>query len=266
MFKCKQFTVKQDLAAMKVSTDSLILGSWSQLADLLDEDDNKLNSASSLAASHHVLDIGTGTGILSLMLAQKTQASLSPVYLDAIELDSAACQQAEDNFINSKWRDRLAVRQVNFFDLQQSDYYSWAIANPPYFSSDNCSDQQRQLARQLQGNSWSDWFTQCHLVLKNKAKLEMIIPADIADKLVSIAGEKGFNLIARLDIMPAPNKAAKRVCLRFEKSADQINHYRCESKFDREPAYQQQSLLIYQQDNQYSPAYKALCKAFYLKF
>lgn len=240
---------------MKVGTDSLILGAWSQIDKLVDlvGSDKNLQAA----ANYKALDIGTGTGLLSLMLAQKTQhLTQIQLMIDAIELDANACIQAQLNSRQSPWSHRIHVYEQNFFKLSAVQTYDWAIANPPYFQSDNCENKQRQLARQLQGSSWADWFKQSAYLLKENAVLEMVIPTDIAANLITSAELYSLVLQAKLNIKTTPVKPAKRTCLRFKKQSENKTNI----------LVQQQELIIYDRQSQYTPAYKKLLKDFYLKF
>ncbi|WAJ69084.1 tRNA1(Val) (adenine(37)-N6)-methyltransferase [Catenovulum adriaticum] len=253
-FRCKQFCIKQDKAAMKVGTDSLILGAWSQIDKLIDLVDSDKNQP---LKDYTLLDIGSGTGLLSLMLAQKTQhAKHRNVIIDAIELDPNGFLQTQSNSMQSPWADRINSLELDFFNLPARQEYDWAIANPPYFQSDNCQNQQRQLARQLQGISWNSWFKQCANVIKEEGILELVIPTDITETLITAAQFNGFILQARLDIKSTPVKPAKRTCLRLKKRLYPTPNIQV----------QQQTLVIYDSQNQYTPTYKKLLKDFYLKF
>src|SRR5436190_6902240 len=112
-FRFKQFTIHQDKCAMKVGTDSVLLGSWVDTAQATD-----------------ILDIGTGSGIIALMLAQKSFAQI-----DAIDVDGNACEQAEENFKSSPWMDRLHVIHQSFQDYATGTEkkYDLIVSNPPYF-------------------------------------------------------------------------------------------------------------------------------------
>eukprot|EP01136_Pigoraptor_vietnamica_P012822 Opistho-1_new@53158 len=112
-FQFKQFTIHQDKCAMKVSTDACIQGAWTPIAnDVV-----------------HVLDIGTGTGLLSLMLAQRN----SNIHIDAIELDADAARQAQENISASPWADRVDVMQGDVTAYQFAKQYDMVICNPPFF-------------------------------------------------------------------------------------------------------------------------------------
>src|SRR5271166_5856709 len=127
-FVFKQFIVKQNKCAMKVGTDAVLLGAWADLP-----------------LSGHVLDIGTGTGIIAMMLAQRTIAEI-----DAIEIDEDAFKQAIGNCQNSKWKDRLNVHHISFQEFARKKYKSYdaIVTNPPYFSNSlKASSESRTRAR-----------------------------------------------------------------------------------------------------------------------
>src|SRR5438105_4632621 len=110
-FAFKQFTVKQDKCAMKVGTDAVLIGAWANVSE-----------------AKKILDIGTGTGIIALMLAQRTPASI-----DAIDVDRAACIQAKENAIASPWKGKIKIhnRSLQIFSEQSNDKYDLIVSNPP---------------------------------------------------------------------------------------------------------------------------------------
>ena len=117
-FKFKEFTVNQDQCAMKIGTDSVLLGAWASI---------KNNPFS-------ILDIGAGTGVISLMLAQRSYAEL----IDAIEIDDSAYEQCVNNFEQSSWSDRLFCYHASLkeFNEEIEDKYDLIISNPPFYSED----------------------------------------------------------------------------------------------------------------------------------
>ncbi len=129
-FKFKQFTVNQDKTAMKIGTDAVLLGAWANV-------ENKPFS---------ILDIGSGTGVLALMLAQRSHAEL----IDALEVDDNAYEQCVENFEISQWSDRLFCYHASLqeFVEEVDDKYDLIISNPPFYQDDYKSEnKQRDLAR-----------------------------------------------------------------------------------------------------------------------
>ena len=127
-FQFKQFTVWHDKCAMKVGTDGVLLGAWT-----------------SVESAHRILDIGTGTGLVALMLVQR---SLPDANIVALEIDEAAVGQARENIIRSPWKERVEVVQADFRKYRSSDKFDVIVSNPPYFvDSLECPDRQRTAAR-----------------------------------------------------------------------------------------------------------------------
>lgn len=117
-FRFKQFTVNQEHAAMKVTTDGCLFGAW-----VANEIQNIPVNA--------ILDIGTGTGLLSLMIAQKNQA-----FIDAVEVDKEAAMQARQNFLDSPWHDRITLINARIQEMQLSKTYDIVISNPPFYEKE----------------------------------------------------------------------------------------------------------------------------------
>ena len=129
-FIFKKFSINQNKCAMKIGTDAVLLGAWTTV-------ENYLNS---------ILDIGAGTGVLALMLAQRSDAAL----IDAIEIDADAYEQCVENFENSQWRDRLFCYHASLLEFTEEidDEYDLILSNPPFYSEDYKSQKtQRDLAR-----------------------------------------------------------------------------------------------------------------------
>ncbi len=159
MFQFKQFSIQQDRCAMKVGTDGVLLGAWCPI-------ENKPFS---------ILDIGTGTGLIALMLAQRSQAE----QIDAIEIDEDAYEQAVDNFENSSWSDRLFCFHAGLDEFMEEpeDEYDLIVSNPPFYSEDyKTSNEQRDMARFQDAMPFEDLVEAADLLLSENGIFAVIIP------------------------------------------------------------------------------------------
>lgn len=173
-FQFKQFRIQQDRCAMKVSTDGILLGAW----------------ADGTGATH-ALDVGTGTGILALMLAQR----FSALAIEAIEIDKEAFTQASENVDHSRWKERIVLQHTMLQAWKTDKVYELIICNPPYFEpASEVSGKARQLARHQVGLSYSELlhFSRDHL--NEKGKLSMILPAGNHKEVSAEAHELGLFL------------------------------------------------------------------------
>jgi tRNA1Val (adenine37-N6)-methyltransferase len=240
MFRCKQFVIAQDKCAMKVNTDSLILGSWA-----------KVNNATS------VLDVGTGTGILALMLAQRTSDN---VLIDAIDIDASAAQQAQENAANSPWTHRINV-SCSSLQSHNEKGYDVIVSNPPYFDAPHersnaytTQSTQRATARQNSALTPSDLFRYCQSHLKSKGWLNCVYPYSIKTQIIKTAAEFGLCAVHIMDVSHG------------EQREPYLTTYRFQHAHTATPLIVEDTLFIRNKTGEYSAAYKALCKPFYLKF
>ena len=158
-FSFKQFSVQQDRCAMKVGTDGVLLGAWCPI------DNNPFS----------ILDIGTGTGIIALMLAQRSHAE----QIDALEIDEDAYEQAVENFENSSWSDRLFCFHAGLDEFvdEPEDDYDLIVSNPPFYSEDYKTDNsQRDLARFQDAMPFEDLIEAADLLLSENGIFSVIIP------------------------------------------------------------------------------------------
>lgn len=161
-FRFKQFTVKQDKCAMKVCTDACLFGAW--VADQIKSFLQK-----------QILDIGAGTGLLSLMIAQQ----LPNAYIDVIEIDEDAAQQAKENFESSPWQNRLHVyhSSIQKFALHASKKYDIIISNPPFYEHDlKSNDTKRNLALHSSDLKLDELISIAEKLLKDDGKLFVLLP------------------------------------------------------------------------------------------
>lgn len=201
-FQFKQFRIEQDKCAMKVSTDACILGAYT--AQSIQQD------------SQYVLDIGTGTGLISLMLAQAMQAQIT-----AIEIDENAYLQAKANFEASKWADRLqifhqAIQDFNPHIQKTREKFDLLICNPPFFVNSLKSPQkEKNLARHTDSLSFEDLLACADRLASENAKFFVLLPV-----LESLLFEKELNktnyqfaITEKLLIQDKPDKQPHRVIL-----------------------------------------------------
>jgi len=239
-FTCKQFSVAHHACAMKVGTDSLVLGAWSQLP-----------------AQGDILDIGCGSAILSLMLAQRTQ---SHQQIDAVELCHAAAAQAQDNARNSPWAERIRVIQGDILTYPDSaDHlaqrrYALIITNPPYFQhSLKNPSQQKQQARHTDSLPFADLLQVAAGLATTDGLFSLILPQPEARELQSLASNFGWHLHRHCALTAQPDKAASRLLMTF-------------SRAPQPQLAQAETLLVRDDRGQYSNAYRGLLRDFYLKF
>ncbi len=229
-FQFKQFAIHQDRCAMKVGTDGILLGAW---ADCL--------------PGERGLDIGTGTGLLSLMLAQRNP----DLILDALELDAAACDQASENIQASPFRERIHVFQSNFLDFykDKKEGYDIIICNPPFFNGMLSRDSSRNKARQQSTLPLENLLAGISLCLKITGKASLIYPALEGKKCLEIAEQMNLFCIQKIYVSPYKYKPVNRLLLTFQK----------EKGFCQEG-----HKWIYQERNVYSEWYQELTCGFYL--
>lgn len=234
MFQFKQFTIQQDKCAMKVGTDGVLLGAWTPV------DNNP----------YSILDIGSGTGLLALMMAQRTYAE----QIDGVEIDAAAHEQAIDNFESSAWGDRLFCYHSGLeqFANEIEDEYDLIISNPPFFSEDVVSnDAQRDTARFQEALPFDLLIEAVDYFLSEKGVFSVIVPAKEEDKLIYLAAEFGIYPMKVTRVRGHKNAEIKRSLLAFSRE-----------KIAQIPL---DELIIEIDRHVYTPEFTALVKDFYLK-
>ena len=169
IFQFKKFSVNQDKCAMKIGTDSVLLGAWCPI------DNNPFS----------VLDIGAGTGILSLMLAQRSNAE----QIDALEIDDDAYEQCVENFENSPWSDRLFCFHAGLDEFvdEPEDEYDLIISNPPFYAEDYKTDNsQRDLARFQEAMPFEELIDAAQLLLSENGIFAVIIPYKEEERFIEL--------------------------------------------------------------------------------
>ena len=229
-FQFKQFTVWHDKCAMKVGTDGVLLGAWTIVEN-----------------ARRVLDIGTGTGLVALMLAQR----ISPdAQIIALEIDEAAAEQAHENVSRSPWKDRIEVIKEDFKLFHTDDKFDLVVSNPPYFiDSLTCPDTQRNTARHNSLLTYEDLIQGVVKLLSTEGVFTLVIPADVANLVKEIAINYNLHAIRQLNVITKPDGAPKRILISFS-----FTKVECVKE----------DLLIELARHQYSPEYIELTKKYFL--
>ncbi|CAM4028127.1 tRNA1(Val) (adenine(37)-N6)-methyltransferase [Pseudoalteromonas byunsanensis] len=229
-FAFKQFKIQQSNTAMKVSTDGIMLGAWVNLSN-----------------TKCLLDIGCGTGLLSLMCKQR-QPLLN---VDAVEIDSGAVTDARNNVQCSPWPDiRVHHSNIQSFECQQ--LFDLVICNPPYFNNSlkgPCSA--RNAARHTDSLTFEELIDAFMKVSHDLSRLAIILPCKEAELFQSIAYSSGLSLLRHCQVSSTSEKAPTRSMMEFHRLQQQTLYV--------------ESLCIYQEGKTYSTDFIELCKSFYLK-
>lgn len=199
-FSFKQFSIEQDRCAMKIGTDGVLLGAWTPI------ENNPFS----------VLDIGTGTGIIALMLAQRTHAE----QIDALEIDEEAYEQSVDNFENSPWSDRLFCFHAGLdeFVEEPEDEYDLIVSNPPFYTDDYKSDnEQRDLARFADAMPFEDLIEAADLLLSKNGIFSVIIPFKEEVEFLALAAAYELFPLKITRIKGTPTTEIKRSLLAFSR-------------------------------------------------
>lgn len=231
-FKFKQFTVKNERSAMKVGTDGVLLGAWVSL------EGNEKN----------ILDVGTGTGVIALMLAQRSSSAL----ITAVDIDEPSVEEAAGNFADSPWSGRLKAVNGDFRLFENDRLYDLIVSNPPYFTNSLKAPQQRRnMARHNDNLSHSDLIKGAARMLEEGGRLAVVLPSDEGDLFAGTAFESGLFL--------------KRICRVRTKSGSLPK--RCLMEFSaekKEPLVEEE--LIMQSGAEFTRDYVSLTRDFYLAF
>ena len=242
-FQFKKFTINQDRCAMKVGTDGVLLGAWCPI------DNNPFS----------ILDIGAGTGILSLILAQRSNAEHPSLQgelaqqIDAIEIDENAFEQCVENFENSPWGDKLFCFHAGLDEFMEEpeDEYDLIISNPPFYNEDyKTENEQRDLARFSDALPFKDLVEAVNLLLSENGIFAVIIPFKEEEKFIALAKDFELHPFKITRVKGTPTTEIKRSLLAFSKTQKQ-------TLVDE--------LIIEMARHQYTEEYIDLTKDFYLK-
>lgn len=231
-FQFKQFVVFHDKCAMKVGTDGVLVGAWAQVD-----------------GAARILDIGTGSGLIALMLAQRNLQA----FVAAVDIDEAAVEQAQENVARSPWAGRMEVKELDIREAPEEwkGRFDAIVSNPPYFvESVKCPQAQRNTARHTDALDFEALLAKVAFLLSDKGCFSVILPAHAASDFVALALKEGLSLSCQTWVHSRAELPPKRVLMAFVKSSclqTEIRH-----------------LAIETTHHVYTPEFKELVKSFYL--
>ena len=235
MFTFKQFSIQQDRCAMKVGTDGVLLGAWTPLYN----------------GPYSVLDIGSGTGLIALMIAQRSFAE----QIDAIEIDDNAFSQCFENFEASPWMDRLYAYHSSLEDFTEEFFeettYDLIVSNPPFYTENyKTGNEQRDTARFTDSLPFEQLIACTEGLLSEDGIFATIIPYKEEETFLELASEYGLYPFKICRVQGTPDTEIKRSMIAMTRIPAQIKY---------------EKLIIELERHQYTEEYKQLTKNFYLK-
>ena len=258
-FQFKQFTIQQEHCAMKVCTDACLFGAW--LVELLQKEQRKINNNHFLLQASiplsttlsdclydplSALDIGTGTGLLSLMLAQESNAAI-----DAIEIEPAAAKQASENIAASPFQQQIQIIEADIKLWEPHKSYDVIFSNPPFFENDLTSpDSKRNLALHSSELRLEELFAIMKRQIKETGIIAIILPFHRKEAALAFAKQPQLFLYSEANIQQTQKHPSFRTFLAF-------------SPIEKTPFAEE---IIIQQNGVYSDRFKSLLQKYYLAF
>ncbi len=228
-FSFQQFTVHQDRCAMKVGTDGVLLGAWA-------------------SGGRRMLDIGTGTGLVALMMAQRFPEGR----VTAVEIDGDACRQASENVQASPYADRVEVLCSSVQDFLSAEKYDVMVSNPPFYDNSlRCPDGSRSKARHTETLSYRDLFLAVDRLLESDGVFSAVIPTECLSGFVAEGALRGFSVVRKTLVKTVPRKPARRALVTFSRRSG--------------GGCPVEEVCLMDADGQRSQWYSALTEAFYLR-
>ena len=232
MFHFKRFSVDDALCAMKVGTDGVLLGAWADVE-----------------GAKHILDMGTGSGLIALMVAQRNEEA----HIEAIDIDEGAVLQARKNIDASPWRGRIEVVLSDANSYTSSQRFDHIVSNPPFFTTTLLSpDERRAMARHCSTLSYDDIITTAERLLVPEGRLSLILPTSEAAQFRRVAFERLW-LRRETTVLTRKGDAPKRTMMEFVLCNEPLM-----------PCVD--TLEIYDDGGVYSDKYRQLTAEYYLKF
>lgn len=232
MFRFKQFEIGDERSAMKIGTDGVLLGAW------VDIDNDST-----------ILDVGTGTGLVALMCAQRN----SKATIEGIDIVEDAVMEAQQNIYSSPWNERIAITHSDIRSYAPATRYDHIVSNPPFFlSSLHSPDAARTTARHTTTLTYNDLVTVAERLLRPEGRLSVVLPTDCAMQFRYVAFERLW-LRRITDVVTREGEAPKRTLMEFQLTAAPLM-----------PRHN--TLTIHHADGSYTEQYRRLTEEFYLNF
>lgn len=229
-FHFKQFAVRHDRCAMKVGTDAVLLGSWVIVND-----------------AKRILDIGTGSGVIALMAAQRT----SDAQIDAIEIEKSDAEQARENVLNSPWPTRVFVHNVPVQEFTTDNPYDVIISNPPYFNNSQLPpDERRHQTRHTVSLDYISLINAVRRHLKPDGKFNVILPFTEGLQFIELAAQSGLFCSRKYSFRTRPAKPIERWLLEF---------------LYQELPIEKGEVVLYEKGLEWAESYVTLTRDYYLK-
>jgi tRNA1Val (adenine37-N6)-methyltransferase len=233
-FQFKQFRIVQERSAMKVGMDGVLLGTWADVS-----------------GADRILDIGTGTGLITLMLAQKNASA----QIDAIEIEQEACEEAIFNVQQSNWGTRINVYCQSFqeFGAETENQYDLIVSNPPFFSNGvKAPVENRAQARHADALPLDFLISGAANLLQENGRIALVLPAEQLQEVENLTKKSGLFLSRLCRVKPNPIKPDFRILVEMTNKSTTL---------------QEENLMIeFEKHHDYTPEYRALTRDFYLKF
>ena len=230
MFRFKQFTIEDDRCAHRVGTDGVLLGAWARVED-----------------AKRIMDIGTGSGLVALMAAQRSP--LAKVL--GIDVDTESVRQARENVSKSPFADRVEILEVDVRGFRSDELYDCILCNPPFFTEDTLSpDASRARARHAELLRFSELTEAVARLLSQDGWFHVILPVNAENEFVNQCFMLGLKLVRRCYVRTVQRKVPKRVLLSFAQEGPISTGY--------------EELLLQNPDGSRSVAYADLTRNFYL--
>ena len=233
-FQFKQFRIVQERSAMKVGMDGVLIGVWADAS-----------------GAKRILDIGTGTGLITLMMAQKN----ANAGIDAIEIEPEAFQEAKLNVNNSPWSNRISLHLSSFQDFveQSTLKYDLIVSNPPFFTNGiKAPLETRSQARHSDSLPLDVLISGAANLLNKNGKVALVLPIETLPEIEGLANENGLFIARLCNVKPNPQKPVFRILI--------------ELTYTENTVHEENLMIEFEKHHDYTPEYKELTKDFYLKF